>query len=419
MNVRDIISKKRHGETLNAAEIDTIIQGYTKGKISDKDMTKFLKAVCDDGLDPVETADMTESMVMSGEPIDLSEVEPPKVDKHSTGGVGDKTTLVIGPLVAAVGLNMAKMSGRSLGHTGGTINKLESIPGVTTRLTKKQFVQQVNEIGLAIASQSEDLVPADSKIYDLRDRTGTMACTSLIASSVMSKKLAVGADTIVLDVKFGSGAFLKDFQDSRELAELCVKIGSAAERRVVAFISCMEQPLGRAVGNVLEVKEAIDTLKGRGPRDVTELSLALASELLILTGSAINKEDAREALFAEIDSGHALDKFGEMIQAQGGDPEVVNDLSLLPSAPILIPYVAHASGYISSMNAETIGRIAKNVFGLMFHLKIGDEVHKGEPLIDVHANTIDQAEDAIRKLKGTVEISKKAIVEPLICSVIR
>lgn len=419
MSVRDIISKKQRGETLSASEIDTIIQGFTTGKISDGEMTKFLKAVCDQGMDATETADMTESMVLSGEPIDLSEVDPPKVDKHSTGGVGDNTTLVIGPLVAAAGLNMAKMSGRSLGHTGGTINKLESIPGVNTRLSKKQFIDQVNTMGLAIGSQTEDLVPADRKMYDLRDKTGTMACTALIASSVMSKKLAVGADTIVLDVKFGSGAFLKDFQDSRELAELCVKIGTAAERRVVAFITNMEQPLGRAVGNVLEVKEAIETLKGRGPRDVTELSLELASELLIQTGTAINKDDARETLFAEIESGQALDKFGELIRNQGGDPEVVNDLSLLPSAPVLVGYKAAGSGYISSMDAEAIGRIAKEVFGFMFHLKIGDEVRTGDVILDVHANTTDQAKDAIKQLKGAIEISKKAIVEPLICSVIR
>jgi pyrimidine-nucleoside phosphorylase len=419
LNVRDIISKKQHGETLGAGEIDAIIQGFSTGRISDRDMTKFLKAVCDNGMDSTETAYMTQSMVMSGEPIDLSEVNPPKVDKHSTGGVGDKTTLVVGPLVAAAGLNMAKMSGRSLGHTGGTINKLEAIPGVTTRLSKKQLIEQVNTMGLAIASQSEDLVPADHKIYALRDKTGTVACTSLIAASVMSKKLAVGADTIVLDVKFGSGAFMKEFNDAKELAELCVKIGTAAERKVVALISNMDQPLGRAVGNVLEVKEAIETLKGRGPRDVTELSLELASELMIQTGTAINKEDARGSLFAEIDSGQALDKFGELIQSQGGDPEVINDLSLLPSAPIVDGFTAATAGYISAMDVEGIGRISKKVFGLMFLKKIGDEVQVGDVIADVHANTIDQAEAAIRELKDMVVIAKRAIVEPLICSVIR
>lgn len=417
--VEEIIAKKERGCELSESEIDLIVQGYTQGKIPDKEMTPFLAAVYNKGMSFSETVALTRSMINSGETVDLRDVPGSKVDKHSTGGVGDKTTLVVAPLVASCGAKVAKMSGRSLGHTGGTLDKLESIRGFKVNLSKEKFIDQVRRIGIAIVSQTADLVPADKKIYILRDKTGTVSSLPLIASSVMSKKIAAGADAIVLDVKTGSGAFMKTFEKARELAEMCVSIGNLMGKRIVALITNMNQPLGRAVGNALEVREAIETLKGEGPSDLSELSFAIASEMIILSGQALKKEDARELLLDELDSGNALDKMAELIKAQGGDPKVVENPTLLPKAKMIEELSAKKDGYITEIDAEKVGWIAKKLFGLVFHRKIGDGVTRGELIAEIHANRLDDIKEAQTALYGAIDISDRALTEPLIYSIIR
>lgn len=419
LKTSEIVAKKKRGCELAESEIDLIVQGYTEGKISDKQMTPFLKAVYEKGMSFSETVALTRSMINSGEMVDLTDVPGPKVDKHSTGGVGDKTTLVVAPLAAAAGLKVAKMSGRTLGHTGGTLNKLESIPGFQVNLSKEQFIDQVRKIGIAIVSQTADLVPADKKIYTLRDKTGTVSSLSLIASSVMSKKIAAGADAIVLDVKTGTGAFMKTFEGAKELAEMCVSIGHLMRKKVVALITNMNQPLGKAVGNVLEVREAIETLKGYGSPDLTKLAFAIGSQMLILSGQALKEDDARELLLDELATGGALDKFAELIKAQGGDSRVVEKPDILPKAKIVEEFSAEKDGYIAAMDTEKIGLIAKQIFGLVFHQKVGDGVTRGELIAEIHANRLEDIKQTQAALSEAIIVSDRAIPEPLIYSIIR
>ena len=340
MRMYDIIMKKRNGGELSKEEIDFFVEGYTRGEIPDYQASALMMAIYFRKMTKKETLALTMAMAQSGDMLDLSGIRGIKVDKHSTGGVGDKTSLALAPMVAACGVTVAKMSGRGLGHTGGTIDKLESFPGFTTSLTAERFTENVNRIGMAIMGQTADLAPADKKLYALRDVTATVDNMSLIASSIMSKKLAAGADAIVLDVKTGSGAFMKEEKDARALAEEMVSIGNSAGRRTVAVISDMDQPLGRAVGNALEVREAIDTLRGKGPEDFTELCLTLGSRMLAAGGRAPGEEAARQMLAAAIEDGRALRKLAEFVEAQDGDAAAVYDPELLPKAKIIRPIAA-------------------------------------------------------------------------------
>lgn len=399
----DVIEKKRNGKTLTKEEIEVFIKGYTNGTIPDYQASAFLMAVYFKGMTAEEQAHLTMAMVESGDQIDLSAIEGVKVDKHSTGGVGDTTTLILVPLVAACGVPVAKMSGRGLGHTGGTLDKLEAIEGFHIELTKEQFVQQVNDLKLAVIGQSGNLTPADQKIYALRDVTATVDSIPLIASSIMSKKIAAGADAIVLDVKSGDGAFMKTMEDSKALAEAMVAIGNQVGRNTMAIISDMSQPLGNAIGNALEVKEAIETLQGKGPKDLTELCLVLGSQMVVLGGQAKTLEEARGLLKEVIENGKALALFADLIEAQGGNPEVVKDVSLLPKARYEIPVVAEKSGYVTKIEADDLGiaamllgagRATKEdqidlAVGIVLHKKVGDYVEAGEALVTLHANQED------------------------------
>lgn len=408
MRMYDIIMKKRNGGELSPAEIRFFVQGYTKGEIPDYQVSALMMAVYFQKMTERETGELTMAMAESGDMLDLSAIRGIKVDKHSTGGVGDKTSLALAPMVAACGISVAKMSGRGLGHTGGTIDKLESFPGFTTSLTTEQFIENVNGIGIAIMGQTADLAPADKKLYALRDVTATVDNMSLIASSIMSKKLAAGADAIVLDVKTGSGAFMKEEQDARALAEEMVKIGKRAGRKTVAVISDMDQPLGYAVGNALEVREAIDTLNGKGPEDFVELCLTLGSQMLLAGEKAKSVEYARQMLQSVIDNGSALKKLAEFVEAQGGDRSAVYNPNLLPSASLTIPVQAPATGYVSRIVCDQVGicslllgggRETKESgidlsVGLVLRKKVGDYVEAGEPLAIIHANDKAKARQA-------------------------
>ena len=399
----DIIAKKRDGGSLTKEEITFFIDGYTRGSVPDYQVSAFLMTVYFKGMTAEEQAHLTMAMVESGDQIDLSAIEGIKVDKHSTGGVGDTTTLILVPLVAACGVPVAKMSGRGLGHTGGTLDKLEAIEGFHIELTKEQFAQQVNELKLAVIGQSGNLTPADQKIYALRDVTATVDSIPLIASSIMSKKIAAGADAIVLDVKSGEGAFMKTLEDSKALAESMVAIGNEVGRKTMAIISDMSQPLGNAIGNALEVVEAIETLKGEGPKDLTELCLVLGSQMVVVGGKAETLEEARIMLENVIKDGSALELFGDLIGAQGGDKAVIHDPTLLPTAKFQIPVTASRSGYITKMEADDIGiaamllgagRATKEdeidlAVGIVLKKKIGEAVEEGEPIAVIHANTED------------------------------
>ncbi|MFA5867839.1 MAG: thymidine phosphorylase [Actinomycetota bacterium] len=409
MNIDDITDKKINGEALTAKEIAWVVLGYTKDIISEEKMTAWLKAVFAKGMDFNETLAMTHAFVASGETVDLSGIDGFKVDKHSTGGVGDKTTLVVAPLAAACGLKVAKMSGRSLGHTGGTLDRLEAIPGLSVELTRERFIDQINEIGVAITGQSETLAPADKKIYALRDKTKTVASLPLIASSVMSKKIAAGADYIVLDVKAGSGAFMKSTEDARALAELCVKLGAAAGRGVSALITDMSQPLGRAVTGILEVREAIQTLNGRGPADLSKLSHEIVSMMLIKAGYADNKEEASAQIDEAIASGKATAKLAEMVQAQGGDPAMIKEPARLPSPVIFEGVAARENGFVRSMDTEHIGWLAKRSQGLMLEKKIGDEVKKGEQIAYAFSDSQVGAEATAQGLSLFIEIGPERL----------
>jgi pyrimidine-nucleoside phosphorylase len=425
MRMVDLIEQKRDGNELTKQEIDFIIQGYTDGSIPDYQMSSFLMAVFFQGMTPRETADMTLAMVNSGDTIDLSAIEGIKVDKHSTGGVGDTTTLVLAPLVAAVGVPVAKLSGRGLGHTGGTVDKFESIPGFNAEIKNDQFIKQVNEVKVAVTGPTGNLTPADKKIYGLRDVTGTVNSIPLMASSIMSKKIASGSDAIVLDVKFGAGAFMKDIESAKELAKAMVEIGNNVGRNTMAIISDMNQPLGYAIGNALEVKEAIDTLRGEGPEDLHELCLTLGSQMVLLAQHADTIEEARRMLEDAIKSGKALDKFKQFIQAQGGDSSIVDDPSKLPSAAYIIEVKSQEDGYISGIEADSIGTAAMILgagratkeseidlsVGLMLHKKIGDQVKTGDTLVSIHSNS-KSVDEVINRIYESYQISASKVDNP-------
>lgn len=377
------------------------------------------------GMNHRERKDLTMSMVHSGDQVDLSKIEGIKVDKHSTGGVGDTTTLVLGPLVASVGVPVAKMSGRGLGHTGGTIDKLESFPGFHVELTKDEFIQLVNEQKIAVVGQSGNLTPADKKLYALRDVTGTVNSIPLIASSIMSKKIAAGADCIVLDVKVGSGAFMKNVADAKELAETMVEIGNSVGRKTMAVISDMDQPLGFAIGNALEVKEAIATLKGTGPQDLTELCLTLGSQMVYLAKKAESVDEARQMLISAIQSGKALEKMKSFITSQGGDATCIDDLEKLPQAKYKIELPAKASGWIEKMMADKIGLAAMQLgagretkeskidlaVGIVLNKKVGDPIEQGESILTIYSNS-ENIEEVKNLLYHSIKISHSKISPP-------
>jgi len=413
MRTVDIIAKKRNGLELSQVEITYLIQGYASGEIPDYQMSAWAMAVYCRGMTAAETAYLTKAMVESGQTLDLSAIPGIKVDKHSTGGVGDKTTAVLAPLVAAAGVPVAKMSGRGLGHTGGTLDKLEAIPGFQVGLDMARFIDQVKRIGVAVAGQTLDLAPADKRLYALRDVTATVESVPLIASSVMSKKIASGADAIVLDVKVGEGAFVKTVDQAFELAQTMVSIGASLERDTVALITDMNQPLGRAVGNALEVEEAVQTLKGGGPPDLRELCLKLGGQMLLLAGAAASENEAEALLLRTLGEGSALGKLRELIEAQGGDPEVIADFSRLPRAAEQVSVAAPQSGFVSAIKTENIGRAAALLgagrqvkddtidpaVGLLVSRKIGERVEAGESLVILHVNSrahLAEAQDLVR-----------------------
>lgn len=400
MRMYDLIMKKRNGGTLSRDEIFFMIEGYTKGNIPDYQMSAMMMAIYFNGMNEKETAALTMAMAESGDQLDLSGIQGIKVDKHSTGGVGDKTSLALTPMVSACGVKIAKMSGRGLGHTGGTIDKLESFQGFSTSLSEEAFIDQVNRIGISIIGQTKNLAPADKKLYALRDVTATVDNMSLIASSIMSKKLAAGADAIVLDVKTGSGAFMKEEADAMLLAGEMMTIGKNAGRKMMAVISDMDQPLGNAVGNAIEVKEAIETLKGHGPADFTELCMTLGSCMLMVAEIAENEQQAREMLKEAVDSGKALDKLAELVEAQGGDKRMVYETDLLPKASSITPLLSEKDGYVEKIQCDEVGicslilgggRETKESaidlsVGIVLTKKVGSHVKAGEPLAYIHSN---------------------------------
>ncbi len=425
MRMVDLIAKKRDHIELTTEEIEWMIRNYTDKVIPDYQMSAFLMAVVFNGMTPAERLALTQAMVGSGEVVDLSAIEGIKVDKHSTGGVGDKTSLILGPLVASMGVPVAKMSGRGLGHTGGTLDKLESISGMTIELDMERFIEQVNEIKLAIIGQTGNLAPADKYLYALRDVTATVESIPLIASSIMSKKIAAGADAIVLDVKFGAGAFMKTLEDAKQLAQAMVEIGRDAQRQTVAFLTDMNQPLGLAIGNALEVKEAIETLKGHGPKDLEELVLQLASQMVVLAKKAPDVETAYEQLKEKLHSGEAFNKFKEFVQAQGGDVAQIENPDLLPKADSIIPVKASQSGYVHQIDALSIGLAAMKLgagratkddmidmaVGVVLDKKVGDSVGEGDVLAYIHANRVDN-EEAIAYIQKAYCICKDPVCPP-------
>ncbi|MGP7816138.1 pyrimidine-nucleoside phosphorylase [Niallia sp. 01092] len=427
MRMVDLIEKKRDGFELTEEEISFIINGYTDGSIPDYQMSAFTMAVFFQGMTERECADLTMSMVHSGDVIDLSEIEGIKVDKHSTGGVGDTTTLVLGPLVASLGVPVAKMSGRGLGHTGGTIDKLESVQGFHVEIDKEAFIQLVNKNKVAVIGQSGNLTPADKKLYALRDVTATVNNIPLIASSIMSKKIAAGADAICLDVKTGAGAFMKTLEDSRELAEAMVRIGNNVGRKTMAVISDMSQPLGFAVGNALEVKEAIDTLTGNGPKDLTELCLTLGSHMVYLAEKADSIEHARKMLEEAIANGKALETFKLFLRSQGGDDSVVDQPDKLPQSKYISELPAKEAGYVAEITADSIGTAAMLLgagratkeseidlaVGLVLRKKIGDQIEAGESLVTIYSNSED-IEDVKKRLYKHIKISSDRVEAPVL-----
>lgn len=431
MRMVDLIEKKRDGQELTTEEINFIIEGYTRDEIPDYQVSALAMAIFFKDMSERERADLTMAMVHSGDTIDLSAIEGVKVDKHSTGGVGDTTTLVLAPLVAALDIPVAKMSGRGLGHTGGTTDKLESIPGFHVEIGREEFVRLVNEHKIAVVGQSGNLTPADKKLYALRDVTATVNSIPLIASSIMSKKIAAGSDAIVLDVKTGAGAFMKTAEDARELAHAMVGIGNNVGRRTMAVISDMSQPLGAAIGNALEVREAIDTLRGSGPKDLEELCLALGCQMVFLAGKAASLEEAEEKLREAIRSGKALDKFKEFIANQGGDASIVDDPEKLPTAAYQIEVPAKSAGIVASIVADEIGTAAMLLgagratkdseidlaVGLMLNKKIGDKVAAGESLVTIHANRGNVAE-VIEKIYANITIAEQAAAPTLIHGIV-
>lgn len=411
MRMYDIIQHKRDNKELSCEEIQFFVEKYTAGNIPDYQAAALAMAIFFNGMTPEETAALTLAMAHSGDVMDLSPIKGVKVDKHSTGGVGDKTSLVLGPMVAALGVPVAKMSGRGLGHTGGTIDKLESFPGFQTGIPEQEFFDNVNRIGIAIAGQTGNLAPADKKLYALRDVTATVESIPLIASSIMSKKIAAGADVIVLDVKVGSGAFMKDEESAVKLADTMVRIGDAVGKKTMAVVSDMDEPLGFAVGNALEVKEAIDTLAGNGPQDLYELCLELGSHMVAGAGKAQNCAEAKEMLAGTIKDGSALKKLAELVEAQGGNPEAVYDTELLPKASIEYEYRADTEGYVSRVVCDIVGTSAMVLgggrenkdsvidlsVGIVLEAKKGAYVHKGDVLARFYANDENKLSDAVKR----------------------
>ncbi len=427
MRMVDLIEKKRDGFELTAEEIKFVINGYTDGSIPDYQVSAFTMAVFFQGMTEEELANLTMAMVESGDQIDLSQIEGIKVDKHSTGGVGDTTTLVLGPLVAALDVPVAKMSGRGLGHTGGTIDKLEAVKGFHVEIENDEFIELVNKNKIAVIGQSGNLTPADKKLYSLRDVTATVNSIPLIASSIMSKKIAAGADAIVLDVKTGAGAFMKTIDDSRELAKAMVGIGNNVGRRTMAVISDMSQPLGFAIGNALEVKEAIDTLKGEGPEDLTELCLTLGSHMVYLAEKASSLAEARTMLENAIKDGSALEKLKVFLSSQGGDAQVVDDPSKMPQAQFAFELEAKEDGYVSEIIADEVGTAAMILgagratkesvidlaVGLVLRKKIGDQVKKGESLVTIYSN-FEDVNEVKEKLYDNIIVSPEKVEAPIL-----
>ncbi|WP_291572879.1 pyrimidine-nucleoside phosphorylase [Clostridium sp. UBA4548] len=419
MRMYDLILKKRNGKELTTEEINYFIEQYTKGKIPDYQVSALLMSIYFQKMNGRETADLTMAMVNSGDILNLSEINGIKVDKHSTGGVGDTTTLVLGPMVAALGVPVAKMSGRGLGHTGGTIDKLESFKGFSVEMPREKFINNVNNIKIAVGGQTGELAPADKKLYALRDVTGTVDNVSLIASSIMSKKIAAGADCIVLDVKVGEGAFMKTPEAAQELATEMVSIGTNVGRKTVAIISDMDQPLGLGIGNALEVEEAINTLKGNGPKDLVELCLTLGSYMVTLAGAAENVEEARTKLEETITSGTAIAKLKEFVKAQGGDTACIDDTNLLPKAKYIIPVLADKDGVVEKIHAESIGLIAMELgagratkesvidlaVGIVLNKKRGEQVIKGDVIAYIHSNDENNIEKAKKDILNNYVIS--------------
>ena len=423
-----LIERKKRGQALSPDELRWLLRGFVSGEVADYQMAAWLMAVCWRGMTDEETLALTTAMVESGDTLAWDDLDRPTVDKHSTGGVGDKTSLVLVPLMAAAGAAFVKMSGRGLGHTGGTLDKLEAIPGFRCEPPLDEMRAQVRRIGCALVGQSPELVPADKAMYALRDVTGTVDSTPLIAGSIMSKKLAGGARSIVLDVKWGSGAFMRTVEDARTLARTLVGIGTGAGRATRAVLSPMRQPLGRAVGNALEVREAIDTLRGGGPADLWALTLELGSHLMEMSGLAASPDEGRARLAALRDSGAGADTLRALIRAQHGDPRVVDEPDTLPSAPVVVPFAAagDADAWVAAADARAIGdaalalgagRRAKGdavdpAVGIVLHARIGDRVAPGEPLAMVHARGEGDAQDAIARLRDAFRLSAEPVAAP-------
>lgn len=434
MRMYDIILKKRNGEELTCEEINYFINGYTKNEIPDYQASALTMAIYFQKMNKRETVDLTMAMVNTGDVLDLSKIEGIKIDKHSTGGVGDTTTLVLGPMVAALGIPVAKMSGRGLGHTGGTIDKLEAIKGFSVEMSEEKFVENVNNIKLAVGAQTADLAPADKKLYSLRDVTATVDNISLISSSIMCKKISSGADCIVLDVKVGDGAFMKNLHDAERLAHAMVDIGNGTLRKTAAVLSDMDQPLGFAVGNALEVKEAIDTLKGNGPKDLLELCLTLGTQMVLFAKKAETCEEARRMLMETIENGSAVNKFKEFVKAQGGDETFIDNTDKFAKAEYVLPVKAIENGYVKKIHAMDVGLAAMELgagraskediidpsVGIVLQKKRGESVSCGEVLAYVHANNYDKGLKAAQKLQKCYEFTKEYKNDiPLIYKIIK
>ena len=434
MRMYDLIMKKRKGEELKTEEINFFVDGFTKGEIPDYQASAMLMAIFFNKMNKRETADLTNAMVESGDKIDLSNIKGVKVDKHSTGGVGDKTSICLTPLVASLGIPVAKMSGRGLGHTGGTIDKLETFKGFSVELTEEQFMENVNKINIAIMGQSGNLVPADKKLYALRDVTATVDNMSLIASSIMSKKLASGADAIVLDVKVGDGAFMKTPETAKELAQEMVDIGKHLGRETIGVISDMDQPLGYAIGNSLEVIEAIELLKGNGPKDLLELTLTIGSNMLLCAKMVESEEEARKMLMENIENGKGLEKLKDFVKAQGGDISPIDDYSKFPQAKYVEKVISPVDGYITKIHAEAFGLIAMELgagratkeseidlaVGIVLNKKRGEKVNKGDVLAYIHSNNEEKIEKARKSILENIVIEDSYDLNiPLIYDIVR
>ncbi len=433
MNIIDIIAKKRDGKELETDEINYFINNYTVGKIEDYQASALIMAIYINGMNYREIKDMTMAMANSGDVLDLSELGENVVDKHSTGGVGDKVTIILAPLIASLGIPVAKMSGRGLGFTGGTADKIESIPGYNTEISEKEFINNVKDIGISLITQTLNLAPADKKIYALRD---TIACTEsipLIASSIMSKKIASGANKIVLDVTCGYGAFMKDIKSAKELSNTMIKIGNLAKRETVCVITNMNEPLGFAIGNSLEIIEAIEFLKGNMPEDLKEVVLELGAYMIKLAGKGENIEANKVILLENIQNGKAYNKFIELVQKQGGNIEYIKDITKFEQAKVIREVMAISEGYVQEINAEEIGKIACNLgagrkskkdninlsVGLVLNKKIGDYVHIGDKLVTIYANSTEEAEQAEKQLIKTLKIGENKIIENTIIDIIK